>query len=436
MAAKDVPVAASLRQALTHLRHPQHRDTAFLLLNQGAQAVAGLLFWVVLTRALDLAPAAVGVGYAVIALGTIAAVVAKGGLDTALLRHAPRTSRRGADGLLALGTGAGAGVALATLAILWATGAWGELAPVDWALAATIAILLLAMWLQDALFLAEGRTFASALRNLVASVARVLLPFALVLLAIPRLVSAAWALSIAGAALVGLAMVLRLPRRNGPPASRRAFLASATRNLAGGAAEFLPGLLLAPLVLATSGPESAAHFGMAWTIATILFLASSAASRSVLARLVHDPASAPQAIRRAAVQHLALVAPAALAMIALAPWLLGIFGDSYSSEAGLALVLLAASIVAVAPATLYLSLLRARDAGRSLVLYPLAMLGALAVLAPAMAAQWGVTGVAAAWLLANLPFGAYAAVRLHRESKEVTPHVDASAPVGHRAHLE
>jgi O-antigen/teichoic acid export membrane protein len=415
------------------LSQPQHRNTAFLFLNMGAQAAAGLLFWLVLTRGLHLDAATIGVGYSVIALGTIAAVVAKGGLDTAILRHAPSTGRRGADGLLRLGIAVGSGVALLSCLVMAATGAWPELAWADWGLAAAIAVLLVAMWLQDALFLAEGRVGSSALRNLAASVARVLLPLLLIALAVPRLVAVAWALSLVGAAAVGWAMVLRLPHREGPAAQKRAFLASAGRNVAGGAAEFLPGLLLAPLVLATSGADAAAHFGMAWTIAAMLFTASSAASRSALATLVKEPTRVPLAIRRAALQHAALIAPAALGLIALSPFVLRVFGDSYAREASVALALLAISIVFVAPATLYLSLLRARDAGRALVAYPLALLAALAILSPILAARWGVTGVAAAWLLANLPFGLWAAWRLWAECKGVT---NGSALVGGRAHLE
>lgn len=457
MAAKDVPVAARLRQAdpgapagvdprfepsspsrlqslLRTLSHPQHRNTAFLFLNMGAQAVAGVLFWLVLTRGLDLDPATIGIGYSVIALGTIAAVIAKGGLDTALLRHAPTTDRRGANGLLALGTVLGSAVALLACLVMVATGFWSELDAADWGLAAAIGVLLLAMWLQDALFLAEGRAGSSALRNLVASVARVALPLALIALGVPRLVAVAWGLSLLGAAAVGWLMVLRLPPRAGPAIQRRTFLASARRNVAGGAAEFLPGLLLAPLVLATRGADAAAHFGMAWTIAAMLFTASSAASRSALATLVKEPGRVPQAIRRASLQHAALIAPAAVALIALSPFVLRVFGDSYAREASVALALLAVSIAFVAPATLYLSLLRARDSGRALILYPLALLTVLALLAPALAAQWGVTGVAAAWLLANLPFGAWAAWQLHAESKGVMD--DGSPVVGGRAHLE
>jgi O-antigen/teichoic acid export membrane protein len=126
--------------------------------------------------------------------------------------------------------------------------------------------------------------------------------------------------------------------------------------------------------------------------------------------------------------------PGAVALIGLAPWLLGVFGPGYADGAALALALLALSILAVAPATIYLSLLRARDRGRSLVAYPLAMLAALAVLAPLGAHWWGVTGVAAAWLVANVPFGAWAAHRLHAESREVR--TDGSALVGGRAHAE
>lgn len=433
MAAKDVPLAARLRQALTPLAQAQHRDAAFLVLNMAAQAAAGLLFWLVLTRLLRLDAATVGLGYATIALGTIAAVVAKGGLDTALLRHAPATSRAHADGLLRLALAIGAAVAVAATLALAALGLGRQLAATDWLLAGLIAVLLVATWLQDALFLAEGRTRSGTVRNLVASALRIALPLALVAFAVEPVVPLAWALTLGAAAAFGFAMAGRLPRRDGPAPERRAFLASAGRNLAGSAAEFLPGLLLAPIVLAARGAEQAAYFGMAWTLASMLFLASAAISRSALAALVVAKGGASGCLRRAASQHLVLVAPGAVAVLALAPWLLGVFGPGYASAAP-ALAILAVSAIVVAPSYLYLSLLRARDRTGPLVLYPLLQVGALAAVAPWAAGQWGLVGVATAWLAANAPFGAYAAWRLHHEARGVMP--VAPVPVGGRAHLE
>ncbi len=433
MAAKDVPVAARLRQALVHLSHAQHRNAAYLILNMAAQAGAGLLFWLVLTRWLALDAATVGVGYAAIALGTTAAVLAKGGLDTALLRHVPHAGRAHADALMRLALAVGTAVAVAACLVLAALGLWSELGAAEWVLAGAIAVLLVATWLQDAVFLAEGRTRDGTLRNLAASAVRVVLPLALVAFAFGPVVPLAWALTLALSAALGFALAARLPRRDGPAVPRRAFLASAGRNFAGSAAEFLPGLLLAPIVLAARGAHEAAYFGMAWTLASMLFLASAAISRSALASLVAVPGGAPACLGRAVRQHLALVAPGAIAIVALAPWLLGVFGPGYASAAP-ALAILAVSIVAVAPAYLYLALLRARDRAAPLVLFPVLQVAALAALAPWAAQEWGLVGVATAWLASNVPFGAWGAWRLHQEAGGVMP--DAAFPVGGRAHLE
>jgi O-antigen/teichoic acid export membrane protein len=215
----------------------------------------------------------------------------------------------------------------------------------------------------------------------------------------------------------------------------RAFLASAGRNAAGSAAEFLPGLLLAPIVLAARGPEQAAYFGMAWTLASLLFLSSAAISRSALAALVGTPEGAPTCIRRATLQHLGAVAPAAVVLVALAPTALAIFGPGYAS-ASLTLAVLALSVIVVAPSYVYLALLRARDRTAPLVAFPLAMILALAVLAPRMADAWGLVGVAGAWLAANVPFGIWAAWRLHQEVRAHEEVNDASRTVGGRAHVE
>ncbi len=315
-------------------------------------------------------------------------------------------------------------------------GAFLQVTAVGWALVAAVAVLLVITWLQDAYFLAEGDARFSFRRNLVLSGVRVALPLPLVALAWPRPVAIAWGLALAVSAAAAVGFARRLAERPGRRVPRREFLASAARNLSGSAAEFFPGLLLAPLVLALNGPAAAAYFGMAWAAASLLFLACAAISRSALAQMVRDgPASHAAALRRAILQLGALVLPAAFAGVVLGSEVLGVFGPGYGTNGGPMLALLALSVVFVAPAYLYLAVLRARDRPLVLILFPTAMVLALLTLASVWAVELGPTGVAAAWLVANVPFGLYGAWRLRRELREVMPS-EPAALVGRRAHLE
>jgi O-antigen/teichoic acid export membrane protein len=320
-----------------HLHEPQHRTAYLLMANTVLAAAAGLVFWLILTRWLQLPSATIGVGYATVAVGTTIGVLAKGGLDTALVRTVPAASGRSAARLLLMAAGIGvATAALIALALLAASGgpasgtALSSLSGWAWAAAAAIGLLLVVTWLQDAWFVAEGAVQANLVRTLAASGVRILLPFLLIAWAAPTPVATAWGAALVASALVGLAFVRRRPHREGRQVPANEFLGSAGRNMAGSAAEFLPGLLLAPIVLATDGPSAAAYFGMAWTVASMLFLAAGAVGRSALAEMARPGVVPGLALRRGLVQTFAVVGPAAAGGILLAPWILGVFGPDYA----------------------------------------------------------------------------------------------------------
>lgn len=401
----------ALRDGLrAHLAQRQHRNGYSLLLNNAVGAVTGLLFWLVLARVLGLSEQEVGVGYALIALASMVAVLAKGGLDTALLRAAHGRSHRDASAVhrqaLLLATAVTVGVVLA-MALLAPVPASPDPSPLGWLLVAAIAALLVAGWLQDARFLAAGDAWPSLQRNLALGASKVVFPFVAVLAAVTHAVAVSLALALAVSLAIGAALARRRPRPDSglPRLPPRAFLLLSMRNAASSAAESLPGLLLAPMVFAIAGAASAAHFGMAWTAAALLFLSSAALARSALAEMVRDPSASQAALRRAALQHAVLVLPAAAVGAALAGTWLSFFGSAYAEAASSALALLATSIVLVAPGNLHLATLRARDRPLALAAYPLAMIGLLAVTAPLLLDLWGLPGVAVAWIVANLPLG-------------------------------
>ncbi len=423
-----------------HLADAQHRTAYILSLNNVLGAATGFVFWLLFARLAGLDSRAMGIGYAAVALGTAIGVAAKGGMDTALVQLVPGASSRQASRLLTLGTLAGAGLAAALAAALALASRLGGLLPglswSAWALVAAIAVLLVVSWMQDAFFVAVGRAGHSLERNVVLSAGRILLPLPVVALALAHPVPLTWTVALAASALAGLVRLRGVAAREGATVPAGAFRRSSLRNVSGAAAEFLPGLLLVPLVLAIDGPEAAAYFGIAWTAASLLFQTSAAIGRSALAQMVRaGPGGLRAAIRRGLLENLLVVAPAALVAGLLAPRLLLVFGRGYALHGAVSLSILCASAVFVAPASLYLAVLRARGHGRALVLFPAALLAGLAALAPLLDARYGLDGVAFAWLAASAPFGLYAAWRLRRLAWGVMP-LARPAPVARPADLE
>ncbi len=439
-ASRPTPQASLPQRIRSHFAHGQHRTAYFLTINNLMGAATGFVFWILLARLGGLSPAVLGVGYTVVALGTLVGVIAKGGLDTALLQKSPGATRAGGHTLLVFGFLVGAGIAV-TLTALMAIGSHvrgflPDLTIAGWVLVASIAVLLLLCWLQDAYFVALGHARFSFERNLALSVGRLLLPLPVIALALAHPVPLTWMLALGVSAVAGLWRLRHIPEREGRHVPRREFLRSAARNVSGGAAEFLPGLLLAPLVLALDGPAAAAYFGMAWTAASLLFQVSGAIGRSALAEMIRaGPAGRASAIRKGAIEHLWLVAPLAILTAAFAPVFLGLFGHAFAKEGAPVLVILCASAVFVAPTSLYLAVLRSRERSFALVAFPAAMVVSLLVWAPVLGSRFGLTGVAMAWLLSNAPFGVYAAWHLRRATREVMPYATAPSVVG-RADLE
>jgi len=403
-------------------------------------AATGILFWLLLARVAHLSPTEIGIGYAIVGMGATIGVVAKGGLDTALLRSVPATSREGGASLRRFAILVGCAVAIVLSLGLGLAAelfhALPDIGRLGWLLVGATAVLLIITWLQDAYFLAEGDARFNLQRNLVLSAGRIVLPLPVIGLAWYHPVATTWLLALVASALAALFLGRHVPTRSGPLLARAAFLRRSMRNGAGSALEFLPGLLLAPLVLFVDGPSRAGHFAIAWTAASLLFVLSASISRSALAEMVQRGALDTRAVIRTGVrQHLLTVAPAAVMGILFAPTILGVFGPQYAAEGATAFAILCASILFVAPSYLYLSLLRAEDRGRPLVVFPLVILATLLVLAPILESSHGLPGVAAAWMLANAPFGLFAAWKLRHEAKEVMPHQRARA-LDRRPHAE
>lgn len=421
-----------------HLRDPLYVNGLALVANAGLSALLGFAFWMVAARRFN--PDALGVGAAVVSAATLAALIGKAGFDAAIIRYAPATDARGARRLLLRSALASLALTMAVSLAFLAVAAFGLpslsmlLAPQYAAGFVLLALGTAVAWILDAYYIAQQRAIVVLWRNVAFNVVKLGVPVLLVVAWAGRAVPLAWGIGLAASLAIALALLPRHLRRHVPHASRpegRPF-GYAMRNYALNLSEFLPGLVLPILVLQQLGAEANARFFLAWTVATVAFLASKAIAQSSFAALVRD-GSARAALKKGALLSAIVLAPAMLVFGLLAEPLLGLFGQDYGAEGAALLRLLALSIPFVAVTNLYLSYLKARDAAWELTLLPAANLVALLAAMPFALRLLGVEGLGLAWLAIQAASGVYAGARLlaklrrnthdqHRTSLRRHPH--------------
>lgn len=424
---------------LAHLRDPVYLNGYALVANAGVGAVLGFLFWLVAARRFP--QDALGVGAAVVSAATLAALVGKAGFDAAIIRYGPSASPRGFRRLLLWSVLAT--VLLTALCgavfLLLAVEGIASLAPLaSPAMAAGFLLLAAATaaaWILDACFISEQRALLVLARSAAFHVVKLGAPFLLVGVAAARVVPLAWALGLAASVGVALALLPGLLRRHRPveraPLARREVAVYAARNFTLNLSEFLPGLLLPILVLGVLGPEANARFFLAWTVASVAFLASKAIAQSSFAALARG-GHPGGALRKAFLLNALLLGPFALVLLAAAGPLLRLFGPGYAESATL-LRLLALSVPGIVVSNVFLSYLKARRAGWELVLLPAAGLVALLALMPFALARLGVEGVGLVWLAVQTTLGLYSAIRLAAALRRYQ-HENVRPALRHRAH--
>ncbi|WP_051967534.1 polysaccharide biosynthesis protein [Kitasatospora mediocidica] len=217
-------------------------------------------------------------------------------------------------------------------------------------------------------------------------------------------------LSWAGALAVSLAVTTTyLLRRAVPAHQRRAPAAAPPPGLLGYAAADYAGFLfrlaaynLVPLlVLDRLGPDQNAYFSLAWVIAYTLFLATHNMGSSLIVESAGNPARLAEHTRTVLRHSGTLIAIGAALVVAVAPWLLRLFGPGYAAAGTAPVRLLALAALPNLVLGVAVDVARAQRRLRRVVGLQAALcalvLGLTLLLLPSM----GLTGVGLAWLIAE-----------------------------------
>lgn len=400
-------------------------NSVLMLATTLLMAGGGALFWVLAARLQS--PENVGLAGSLVASAETIALFAQLGLNIAMVRTLPASTRRAADVVTAAVVVTTAGVVLAlgyALALPLTSPRLAQVLHSPW-LVALFALLVAFTALNvvsDSMFLGLNRLRAYLVLN------GVLLN--VVKLGLPALLVGAGAFglygAVAGAATVtGLASIWVILRPlSGPRSLRPSRQLLEARSFAGAsytqyALAVLPLLVYPVLVVNALGPAEAGAYFVAFQVAMLLHAALLALSNAAYAEAERATSGRHRLVRRSATTLIGGTAAGAVVLGLLAPYLLWIFGPHYVEQGTGTLRVLAIAVVCASYNYWGAFRLRLSRHLRAIVLVQLAstitMLGLGWALAPR-----GTMWVAASWAVGQLLGG----VLGHLASSTIAPFAD------------
>lgn len=403
---------------------PLFRNAYALMINTGVSAVLGLGFW--LAAAHYYSASAVGQGSAAIAAMKFLAGITAVTLTGALARFIPVAGRTTGQLIFRTYAGSSAVVGIAAVIFLLTLDIWGPSYrflhdPVN-KLGFVVAVIAWSLLtLQDGVLTGLRSAFWVPVGNTVFSAVKLLLLVA-VAVALPTSgVFVSWVAAIAASVLpLGWMVFRRLVPRHveltvetaNPPSYREL-----GRFLAGdctGSLFALAVVYLIPVIVASQiSSADNAYFYIAATIGGTVEILAINMGASLTVEGAHDPARLGRNARAALLRMVKIVVPIVLFLFVLAPHILHVFGEGYSSRATPLLRWLVVGALLRVVIELYFAVLRAQSRTAPLAylqggLCALVLASTLALLGP-----MGLTGVGVAEVASLTVIASIAAFRLY-----------------------
>lgn len=311
------------------------RNSALLLANYLISGLLGFAFWAVAAR---MVPATtVGTVSALVAGLGFAAVAAGVGMPNTVVRFLHTEPDQRAFVLAAVGTVAAVASVTAAVLVLVPGGFGLPVGSASTTLVVAMVVVMAIGPVVDAVIVGFRVTGSIVVKNALAGALRIA--------ALPLLVGAgedglltALLVSTALAAGISFTVGIRRARRAPDDGHDRHVLASLTGKLSFSSGNYVSTLVsIAPLAftpiitLALLGPAASAYVTCALLLVSALNAIPTTISQSLFAELSAASGNRRAFIRRALRGTYALVAPAVLVVVVIAPWVLAIFGPDYTA---------------------------------------------------------------------------------------------------------
>lgn len=392
----------------TYLRDPLHRNSIVLIMNSASGVVFGLLFWVAAARLFTASD--VGVVAALVSASGLVSLLSLLGFDLGLIRFLPAAKDRVALINSCLTLAVVAAVSVSAVYILGTPWWMPELTYLRTLVpsllfgVATVATTL--SLLQGQVFIERRHPEHAWIQTFVSSAARIPLIFA-IKSAGPLGIWGAWTGSVLLGALVGSYILSKTEPGYRPiptispklikgifPFSFGASLA----NLANSA----PVYLLPLIVISVLGAEANAYYYAGYRIGAVLYSVPWLVAMSLYVEGSHAPGEVHRLSRKALKFALPALALALVLFLVAGPYVLKLFGGSYSTSARWVLWTVSLSAVPYAFNEVYMTIKRVQFNIAGTVYFSVVIGGAVIAASYLLMLKLQLTGAGLGWFVGHL----------------------------------
>ena len=426
------------RKLYRHIKDPLYRNSLFLITNTVIITVLGLFFWIIVARLYTKTD--VGSANAIISAINLIGMLSLLGLDATLVRFLPTTQKPAVminsfltiTGIISLAISVifMLGIPIWSRIHIWSP----ELSFIHDNPTFAISFVLFTLFLTlspmiEAIFIAKRKAHFVLIKNSIASLVKIPLPFILFLFFRSFGIVGSVGLSIGIAAAFSIFFLL--PRaENGykaVPTINFEIIKWRWRYSIGSyfisIISTLPILILSSILIVNrkgGGTTANADFSMAWMLSSLLFAIPAAVSQSLFAEGSHFEDKLDANVSRSYKFVFLLLIPAIILFVFTGKWLLLAFGRSYSDNGTTLLQVLSLSAIFVGVNSVYYTILRVKSRIAELIaLYgfsTFAILTGSYIIIPTT----GIIGVGYVWLSVQGIVSIYVIARLITRYKQHT----------------
>jgi O-antigen/teichoic acid export membrane protein len=396
------------------------RNAAFVTVAQGTGAVLGFVFWVVSARLAD--ASAVGAATTLVSASSMTAYLSVFGINSTFTRFLPTSNDPDAElssGFIVVFAGAlllslGYVELLPVVAPKLAFVQRSPLYTIEFVAFSALGALSI---LTDSVFLARQKmNYIFWSDGIIQGAVKLLAPFALIITGMYATYGTIWIFSSFGLAVSVdvIASLVLITTRLGYNLNLRFRVRALTRtlrytvtNYAVNVLDILPTLVLPTIVIDGLGSRKAGYFFIAFQVASVLSGVGVSIALSALSEGAQSHSRLDDVTLRSRFLLSVTILPVVLAGLAVAPWVLVIFGTGYQRNASDTLVVLVLAVPAVALCQWARSLLQITKQLR-LLLVSQSVYAAVVLGLSIVVVHRGTTWVAGAYLLGNLVAGVIA----------------------------
>jgi O-antigen/teichoic acid export membrane protein len=413
-----------IRRAWGHFLHDHlFRNSIYLMLTTGIMGLFGFFFWIICTHIYT--PEQIGVGTTLISAMTFISFMSLLGFNSTFVRVLPTSNNRDKE----INTGSilviSAAALMAVGYILIAPRLTPALSVVHdnlWYALGFVAAVALASInsLTDSIFIAyRAAQWNFITDGIVMGGTKLLLPFVFVTLGAYGVFASAGLAASLGMVASILALMVRFnyqPQlKVSGQALRDVFNYSFTNYIAN-LINIAPTQFLPIIVIDHLGASTAAYFYLAFMMINLLYTVSTSVSQSLFAEGSYNEHDLRNLLKHSVKILAAIMLPSAIILGALGPYVLDLFGKSYSTGGSAVLVLLALAAPAVGAVSIGSTLLRIMRKVKTLIFINMVY----AVTTLGLALYWikgGLVWVAFAWIIGNVVAAALAFLFLYYRKK-------------------